>query len=265
MDEPMGYQESFIYTNNKDIEKNNADIKKIIELFKRLDVRTVDDELGSCVSKVTFNKTLGRFKKGMEVLWIVGERQCQRNQLRLFDIYLEQGEYPEYSKFTSIFSQEEFKMIMGIEIIFLDYVHSYMPAITAENGKTATIENLKLLPERPEKMDIVEKLAEKLTPEEDMIENNFSGTIFSIEDWQQYDQKIKNVCEELSLPLKIDVDEVVTLKVPHYLYSINGKIIASYHDTPHLDKVGTWHLNFGKQSLRRLARTLEDDQLKAIS
>ena len=52
----MDYQESYIFTDNKNIKKNNSDIAAIIDLFKKHDIRVSDDGVGQCVAKLTFKK-----------------------------------------------------------------------------------------------------------------------------------------------------------------------------------------------------------------
>lgn len=46
----MGNQASFISTNR------NSDLGKIIELFKKYNIRTAEDEMCGCYAKVTLNK-----------------------------------------------------------------------------------------------------------------------------------------------------------------------------------------------------------------
>lgn len=267
----LGYQESFIFSNRwTSIEQNNADTRKIIDIFKKLDVRTDRDHLGECVAKVTFNENFDMFEKGREVLWITGERQCQRDNFRLIDVYLEdiKGDIENYLIHKLKLSMEELEILYNIEIVFLDsFVIPDIPTMLDENNGITTIEKLNIQPERPPKMDIMERFVEKLMPSEDKIDNNYDGAIFGLEDWQEYDLRIKKVCKELNLPLQIDIEliNISGSKLPNYLYSINGYDFASYHDTPHLDKKGTWYLKYYDQNLRKIARTLDDNGIEDIA
>lgn len=112
----MGTQSSFISTNR------NSDLDKIIDLFKKYNVRTTNDEMCSCYSKVTLNKkirtmvdemmgTVGEnktFKKGKQFLLIEGERFCQRDVESMFDMD------------TIKYTEKEIKLINKIEIIFIE-------------------------------------------------------------------------------------------------------------------------------------------------
>lgn len=244
----MGYQESFIFTNTKDTAKNNGDIEVILNLFKDHDVRTHDDDLANCVAKITFLKKLGKFKEGMQVLWITGERSAQRHSARLFDLedYNELRESMDYI-------EEDKKLINSIEIIFIDNISSYLPKIT-HDSKYVTIEDLKIEAERPTNYDIVEKLFALIKPSQ--IENNYDGFIFGLDSFKELDEIIRKSCTELTLPLVVEESLNEHLNVPYYGYSINNCSFASYHDTPHLEKKGSWTLNMTHQNMRRIARTI---------
>lgn len=113
----MGSQASFISTNK------NSDLDKIIDLFKKYNIRTADDEMCSCYAMVTLNKsirstvdevwgTLGNsrtFRKGKQFLLIEGERCCRREIEDMFDINNIQ------------YTDKELDLIYKIEIIFVDY------------------------------------------------------------------------------------------------------------------------------------------------
>ncbi|MBQ8998177.1 MAG: hypothetical protein IJ086_05740 [Clostridium sp.] len=111
----MGYQESFIHTTCSNVERNNSDIVKYIEMFKKYDVRCQGDTLARCVCKLHFNKTVSKYKKGMDVLVVCGERQAQRWAERLFDC---DSEY-RFDK-TSEYTKEELKLIKRAKITFIE-------------------------------------------------------------------------------------------------------------------------------------------------
>lgn len=138
----MGYQESFIHTTCSNIERNNEDIKKYIEIFKKYDVRCEGDFLASCIMKLHFNRNVNKYKKGMDVLVISGERNAQRNANRLFDIGYEFDEdmIPNYTK-------EELKLIRRARITFIEYAFDVLEA--EEDGHSIDIEGISLMPELP--------------------------------------------------------------------------------------------------------------------
>lgn len=244
----MGYQESFIFTNAKDIAKNNNDIEKVLNLFKTHDVRVHDDELASCVAKITFLKKLGRFTEGMQVLWITGERSAQRHSARLFD-FEDYNELKENMDYT----EDEKKLIKSIDIIFIDNISSHLPKIK-HGSKYVNIEDLKIEAERPKNIDIVEKLLDLIKPNH--IENDYSGFIFGLDSYDELDKRIRESCLELKLPLIVEESLNEHLNVPLYCYSIDQCCFASYHDTPHLDKNGSWTINMTSQHMRSIARSI---------
>lgn len=82
----MGYQESIIHTNLKNVKKNNEEIDRILELFQKYDCRCQDDLFASCTHKLHFTEDIGKYKAGMDVLVVCGERFAQRSNHRLFDM-----------------------------------------------------------------------------------------------------------------------------------------------------------------------------------
>ena len=138
----MGYQESFIHTTCSNVERNNEDIEKYIELFKKYDVRCEGDWLASCITKLHFNKTVNKYKKGMDVLVISGERQAQRSADRLFDIDYELDEdmIPKYTK-------EELKLIRRARITFIEEAFDVL--LAEKDGHSIDVEQISLMPELP--------------------------------------------------------------------------------------------------------------------
>ena len=152
----MGYQESFVHTTKSNIERNNADLEKMLEIFKKHDVRCKGDWLASCVAKITFKKTVGPYKKGMQVLWITGERQAQRSGYRLFDLYPEDDDYN-----PDIYTKEEYKIINRAKLTFIDDILYLLDDITEDSDKV-DIEHLELQPKLPSNHDNLKSLSEDI-------------------------------------------------------------------------------------------------------
>ena len=152
----MGYQESFIHTTCSNVERNNSDIARYIEMFKKYDVRCEGDWLASCVCKLHFNKTVSKYKKGMDVLVIAGERQAQRWSGRLFDCdseYEEKDMRPQYT-------DEELKLIGRAKITFIEEEWGVLEAEKDES--LITVEKLNLLPNLPDNYEEVSGIVENI-------------------------------------------------------------------------------------------------------
>lgn len=181
----MGNQASFISTNR------NSDLGKIIELFKKYNIRTAEDEMCGCYAKITLNKqirtnvdevwgTVGdnqTFKKGKQFLLIEGERYYQRNLENMFE--MDDVEYTD----------EELDLIYNIEIIFTDY---FPCDKIFKDSKYATIEELDICVEVPSEkyMVIAKSIAEEL---------RFKGN-----DIEQWKAQVKSVCDSYGMDLKIE-------------------------------------------------------------
>ena len=144
----MGYQESFIFTNHYDVEKNNKDIEEILKIFKKYDVRCADDALASCTHKLHFNENVsGRaggfkdikmtFPKGMEMLVVCGERSTQRDVFELFAPDFPQLTNKEISERTD----EELELIQRVRICFIENLRF---VCEAEKTDKITVEELNL-------------------------------------------------------------------------------------------------------------------------
>ena len=147
----MGYQESFIHTTCSNVERNNEDIKKYIELFKKYDVRCEGDWLASCIMKLHFNRNINKYKKGMDVLVVCGERQAQRSANRLFDIDYELDEdmIPKYTK-------DELKLIRRARITFIEEAFDVLEA--EKDGHSIDVEQISLMPELPSNYNKLEDM-----------------------------------------------------------------------------------------------------------
>ena len=126
----MGYQESFIYTSKRNIKSNHDHIEEILQMFQKHNVRCADDMLASCVCRLHFNKPVGEFKQGMEMLVICGERGAQRNPSLLFD-----GR-PDLT-------ENEKRIIRKIHI---DFIENRREILEAEKTEAITVEQLDLQP-----------------------------------------------------------------------------------------------------------------------
>lgn len=138
----MGYQESYVHTTCSNVERNNEDIKRFIEIFKKYDVRCERDWLASCIMKLHFNKNIGKYKKGMDILVISGERQAQIDANMLFDIDYRYNEdkVPQYTK-------EELKLIKRARITFIGDALDVFEA--EKDGYSIDVEEISLIPELP--------------------------------------------------------------------------------------------------------------------
>lgn len=133
----MGYQESYIFTNN------NNDLNKIVDIFKRHNIRTTDDWECSCVAKIKLNKNVKtnvsifgesdiedeEFENGKEFLYMSGERYPQRSVNNLFDTY------------NIDYTEVERNLIDNVSIIFTEY----MPSSNIFNSTDyASVEDIKI-------------------------------------------------------------------------------------------------------------------------
>lgn len=152
----MGYQESYIHTTCSNVEKNNSDIEKFIEIFKKHDVRCQGDWLARCAFKLHFNKTISKYKKGMDVLVVTGERQAQRNCFVLFDC---DRDYDE-GDMTPHYSDEEMQLIKRAKITFLEEEPQVW--YEKEHGTSIDIEELILLPELPSNYEKISSIVQNI-------------------------------------------------------------------------------------------------------
>lgn len=246
----MGSQASFISTNR------NSDLDKIIELFKKYNIRTSDDEMCTCYAKVTLNKsirstvdevwgTVGNdktFKKGKQFLLIEGERYYQRSIENMFEMNDIQ------------YSDEELDLIYKIEIIFADYL-PYDEMFY--NKEYAIFDDLDISNETPDEkyMTIANEIADKLK--------------IQCKDVEQYKKQVKAVCETYGMDLEID--EWVTNNTFMYDEKINDSreihdkvinlIVKDVFDfqieIPDDSRRIKYFVNIDKTVVRRIASFLE--------
>ena len=196
----MYTQVSFISTNR------NQDLDKIIDMFKKYNIRNEDDELCLCCARVKLNKQIksivdksrgirGKskiFEKGKQFLVLQGEACCQRNCEDIFKV--------DEIQYTN----EELDLIYRIEIVCVDYI-PYDDIL--ENEEYATIEKLRILGKMIDKkyMIFANEIAEKLKIEGKDVEQckkqvkevcDRYGMDLEIEDWAKnsvYDKKTRNL------------------------------------------------------------------------
>lgn len=108
--------------------KNNNDIEKIVDIFKKYNIRCENDFVCTCYSTITLPKTYhteaGTFKKGTTLLFLEGDRHAVRNAYNLFD--MDQPERP-------LLTAEELKMVCRTKIVFVDWVYEFLEDL--KNGK----------------------------------------------------------------------------------------------------------------------------------
>lgn len=138
----MGYQESFIYTNKSNVAANNKNIDRMIDFFKKYNVRCNGDPVVKCVCKIHFNERVHGFSKGMEMLVLSGERSAQRSPYAIFNI-APFALFEETYKGQKI-DPEDMKMICKTKILFIEEA---MDICKAEKNGKVSIEEFSLQPE----------------------------------------------------------------------------------------------------------------------
>ena len=136
----MGYQESFVFTNKDDVNANHDDIEKILTIFKKYGVRCKGDWIATCACKLVFNKEIGEFKKGMEMLVISGDRGAQREIDNLFDIYDDEDEIEPIN-----YTNEEMKLIKRVKMTGIE---NYPEILKAEENGDVTVKELRLVSDK---------------------------------------------------------------------------------------------------------------------
>lgn len=131
----MGYQESIIHTNLKNIEGNNREINQIISLFQKYGCRCEGDIFANCTHKLHFTMDVGKYKKDMDVLVVCGDRDVQRNPQSLFNLF-------SLSDFKKVDSKD-LSLINKIKLTPLDDILYIIPC---EESGEITKEELTLVP-----------------------------------------------------------------------------------------------------------------------
>ena len=150
----MGYQESIIYTSKADVERNNRDIRNIIEIFKKYDVRCSGDDTGTCIGYYHLEEQIFDYAKGLDMLAVVGDRSCQKDCYRLFDI----GRWK--SRSNPSYTDEEKELIERTKI---QYIND--DALWIEEAQIMGICNLievNLLPKFPPNFSEMEALSKEI-------------------------------------------------------------------------------------------------------
>ncbi|MCA1066042.1 hypothetical protein QTG56_25875 (plasmid) [Rossellomorea sp. AcN35-11] len=251
----MGYQESFVIASFYDVEENNKGIARLLELFQIHDVRMHDDWLGSCVAKIHFLNDVyvsdfEAFRKGMDMLWVTGDRQCQRGTWRLFDYDTEEDLLE-----SDTLSKEDKGLILNSSIIFLEEVRDLLPKIIEEGTGSTEITELKLEAPKPKMYDKVQEFFNAIEPVD--IYNDFNGSIFSHDSYEGLHERILKESAQHDLPLVLKKATLETMDTPKYQYLINENCVASYNETPHSENKGTWYINGGSQDIRKIARSFQ--------
>lgn len=117
----MGHQIAFIYTHKTNPTKNNENIEKIIDIFKKYNIRCENDPCCTCYSTITLPKNYytaaGTFKKGTTLLFLEGDRSRVRSNGRVFD-----QDIPNPPQLT----QDERQLLYKTQIVFVDWVHAFL-------------------------------------------------------------------------------------------------------------------------------------------
>lgn len=127
----MGYQETLIYTSKGNIKMNHEHIEEILKMFQRHNICCANDDIVCCVGRLHFNEAVGEFKKGMEMLYICGDRSAQRSPERLF----------ECVSYLTLKEQET------IGKIHIDFIEDCANVLNAIKKGSITMERLNLHPD----------------------------------------------------------------------------------------------------------------------
>lgn len=149
----MGNQKSYVYTNACNAEENSKDIERILDLFRKYNVRCAGDNFATCTHKLRFNEELidngilfdddqMYFPKGMEMLVIYGMRTAQRSIERLFDGSWYANENEDKSAWSKM-TEEEKEFASNIVI---NYAENLQFVGQAETDGKITVEKLDLKP-----------------------------------------------------------------------------------------------------------------------
>ena len=113
----MGYQESFVYVGDLlTSKKKNEELKTLLNICKKLDLRYEDDPLASIVGIAKFDEGIGSFKKGDEALIISGDRQTQRT----WSTFITTGDPNKDKANIGLLSKEELNCLHNVEFCYLD-------------------------------------------------------------------------------------------------------------------------------------------------
>lgn len=184
----MGYQESYLHTTTTDVARNNEDIQKVLEIFKKYDIRCLGDDIATCYLKIHCKKNCGKFKKGMDVLFIAGDRTAQYHSVYAFNIF----EPEDRNKFT----EDELKVIYRVKISYYDNV-MYMARYEKDKEATDVIE-LNLMPELPSNIEEVRKFADDLMTRITEYAGEQEGQDFNIYSYSVKTKEEFNKIEEIA-------------------------------------------------------------------
>ena len=267
----MGHQESYVYTNRStNIERNNEDIKKIIEIFKKYDIRCEGDWVCDCCGIVHIKKNIGLFKKGMDLLYVAGDRQAMRDCFRLFDIY-----FNGTGRSADEFTPEEIKLMKRVKFAFIENVF-YL--IEAEKDKDILeFEELKLLPDNlPSNFDKVNSMAENIKNRtlSYAIEHDKDK---KIEYAWQYDPKSKQEMNDIIQIYKQEIEsngydyKIKTKKsevwdgeinIDHRIFANDVEILKVSENWN--NSYTLWNYNLDGQNLRNVCRELLEKDNKGV-
>lgn len=248
----MGYQESCIYTDN------SSDIKKIIDMFKKYDMRCEDDKYARCYAKITLKKDIEGFKKGTQFLYMYGDRFAQKNIEGIYNIDKEE----DFKKYSS----EELDIINRTKVVFKEEFCDYN-ILDDREISDINILSIKAL----EVDDIYIKKAKEFLDkvcikDEKTKEIKFIHKIYKNKEFLDFRNNLINVCNDMNIKLNISEQFIPSMQDTYNkVYSIEGLtdiISFEYHKTPHLNHLGSIIQPDDSSDVRALSRIFRDIGVK---
>lgn len=250
----MSYQESYIST------KDNKDMDKILNIFKKCNIRCFNDKEASCISKITLKKDIQHedysFEKGKEFLYISGERFTQKSLSNLFKL--------DDKMVNKLLSKEELNLISTIDIIFAES----LPTEDIFNNKTdyATIEYLKLEPIKVNKkyLELSRKFLDKMCENNEFYHGDFEVMhSYSLSQIIQKKNDLIKICKEMDLDLEIKQGDSCNFNgIDEEVYSIEGLDLFYCSKQASPEGLYTWsEPSYNKQDnqcVEKFARFLEN-------
>lgn len=245
----MSHQESFIYQQKSDVQKNHENLEKVIRLFKKHNVKTIHDPMGRCVARITLKKPFLNYKKGMEFLMVSGDSHSLHSKSALFNY-----KSMEELEASGLFTKDEIYLIKRLQMTFSDEDKILGELNLRKYSDVATFEYL-YLDDEPENMKEMREFAKMIRP--NSIVNETDDGIHAVDNFNRLNRQIQEACVKLNLPLKINEETYPDGKV--YAYFINEHCIAYYNEP--FFKMGTkrfkWTLFYtSDDSLKYLGREL---------
>lgn len=247
----MGYQQSYIVT------KENNDNDKVLDIFKKHNIRCKGDKEANCIAKITLRKDVElkefSFKKGKEFLCVAGDRFSQKSVTRMFEL-------DDNSRFSKL-SEDELDFISTLEIIFAEEIS--LGEIDMD------IEYLCIEPNKPtkESLKITKKIFEKAFVHDGYknVIRFFDMMYLEMHSKAEIDNLKSNlikVCNDLNLNLEFRKQKYLNYNTEEVLCIIEGLKLFSFHKRLEGDDIYVWEQpssdNDGAYFIEEFARYLDN-------